>query len=293
MQIKNWNDFRYLLALKRGRSIAGAARLMGVDGTTISRRLSVLQSATGEPLFARQSDGTTVLTTRGEDAVSRIETMEHQADLIGEAMGSDRQSCAGTVRLTSVPIVINRILAPAAGDLLARHRDLQIELVPESRDLSLTLREADLAVRLARPVAGGDKVKARRMGELDYAVYAAADCPESEASRLPWITYEDAMAHLRQAQWMRRVAGSAGQEISGLRVHDGETALEAVAAGLGRSLLPMVIADRLEALRKLPNPSGVPLPSRELWLLVHADQIMLRRIRAVVAWLENAIASDR
>jgi len=287
MQLKNWNDLRYLLALKRGRSIAAAARLIGVDDTTVSRRLAALQTTSEEPLFTRRSDGSTILTSKGETVASAVEVMEHQADLIGEALGSDPVACAGTVRLTSVPIAINRVLTPAVGTLLRRYPELQIELVPDSRDLNLTLREADLAIRLARPTAGGGKIKARRIGRLDYAIYASRDYPESEANGLPWITYEDAMGHISQSQWMDRVIPASGGSRSGLRVHDGETALEAVIAGLGRSLLPVIIADRTEGLRKLRNGTVRPLPSRELWLLAHADQMELRRIRSVIEWVEN------
>jgi len=86
---------------------------------------------------------------------------------------------------------------------------------------------------------------------------------------------------------MDRIIPASGGSRSGLRVHDGETALEAVIAGLGRSLLPVIIADRTEGLRKLRNGTVRPLPSRELWLLAHADQMELRRIRSVIEWVEN------
>ncbi len=290
MQLKNWNDLRYLLALKRGRSISAAAQLMGVDDTTVSRRLAALQAASDVELYVRQASGSFALTPQGKEIAARIEAMEHETDLIAESLGSDRHACGGTVRLTSVPILINRVLAPAVEDLIGQHPQLVIELIPDSRDYSLTLREADIALRLARPTAGGTKVKARRIGRLDFAIYASRGYSAREGGRLPWISYEDAMAHLHQAQWMARAARANDEAISGLRVHDVETALEAVVAGQGKSLLPTIVADSITCLRRLRYSTAHPLPSREIWRLVHEDQRLLRKTEVVVQWIEHCIA---
>jgi len=289
MQLKNWNDLRYLLALKRGRSLSGAARLIGVDDTTVSRRLSALQTAAGTIIFRRQPDGSLQLTSKGEAMALHVEAMEHRIDLIGEMLGSDQDVCVGTVRLTSVPIVVNRLLAPQIGSLLDAHPGLEVELVPDSRDLNLTRREADLAVRLARPTTGGTNVKARRIGRLAYSVYALGEYSTREAVRLPWITYDETLAHMPQARWITRAIKGRTDKLSGVRVHDAETALEAVIAGLGRTLLPTVVADRDERLRRLGTGKGTTPPSRELWLLAHADQLELRRIAAVIAWIEEVV----
>ncbi len=95
-----------------------------------------------------------------------------------------------------------------------------------------------MALRLARPQTGGMRVKARRVGVLQYASYAAVTHAKVVVSSLPWVTYDETMAHLPQARWMdaaiRRDSGQAAQ----LRVNDIEAAFESVAAGYGRSMLP-------------------------------------------------------
>ena len=289
MQVKNWNDLRYLLAIKRGRTLSAAARLTSVDDTTVSRRLAVLQSAFETQLCRRLPNGSLQLTSRGEQIVRCVERMEHQIDVISEILGAERDACVGAVRLTSVPIIVNRLLTPKLGKLLDAHPKLEIQFVPESRDFSLTRREADLALRLARPKTGGTRVKARRIGQLEFAVYIACDCAADEGMKMPWITYDDTMAHLPQAQWVARAIKSGDGGLAGLRVHDAETALEAARAGLGRTLLPTAIADTETGLRRFEVDDPPASLSREIWLLAHSDQLALRRIAAVIAWVETVL----
>jgi DNA-binding transcriptional LysR family regulator len=289
MQLRNWDDLRFLLAIRRGLTITAAARLLSVDGTTVSRRLAALQAALGEALIVRQSDGALKLTASGDVVAQRAEAMERQFDLIRDALGADHDLYTGSVRLTSVPIIANRLLVPAIGKLLDKHPALQIELFPESRDLSLTRREADLAIRLARPLTGGTNVKARRIGTLIYSVYAAHSYSAKEAARLPWITYDESLSHLPQAKWIAKAALGAVKGFYGLRVHDAETAMEAALGGLGKTLLPTIIGQRERQLQRLEIRHHSPLPLREVWLLSHADQTDLARIVAVIAWVEDVM----
>ena len=289
MQLSNWNDLRYVLAIKRGLTLTAAARQLGVDDTTVSRRLAALQSVMGTQLCVRHADGTLKLTPSGEAVAQHAEAMERQFDLIGQVLGADQDPCVGAVRVTSVPIVVHRLLVPEIGHLLNKHPGLQVELIPDSRDLSLSRREADLAIRLARPATGGMSVKARRIGTFRYLPYCSQSHSPHEAKHLPWITYDESMAHLPQAQWMARAAKVGNGTVSGLKVHDAETALEAVLAGLGQTLLPTSIGDRDKRLRRLQANERQPFPSREIWLLAHADQLDLGRIVAAIAWVEEAI----
>ncbi|WP_339857214.1 LysR family transcriptional regulator, partial [uncultured Nisaea sp.] len=155
MQIRNWYDLQILAAVRRGGTIAAAARLLGVDQTTIGRRLNALQEVTGVDLLVRTGDRRLALTPAGEEIAERAFAMEREADAAAMLLGEQRQRVAGIVRLTAVPVVANRILAPASASLLPAYPDLILELIPENRDLSLTRREADLALRLARPESGG------------------------------------------------------------------------------------------------------------------------------------------
>jgi DNA-binding transcriptional LysR family regulator len=287
MQPINWNDLRYILAISRGRSLAAAARLLGVDDTTVARRLAVVEDMVGVRLFQRLADGTLQPTASGERATLHAERIEREIGILAAEFSGADDRVSGTVRVTSVPIVVNHILVPAAAILLKRHPQLRLELVADARDLSLTRREADLALRLARPKTGGTRVRTRRIGTIRYEVYAASSCSAHEAKKLPWITYDEAMAHLPQARWMAATAARNDDRMACLRVNDAEALLQAVIAGLGRSLLPCVVANGDSRLRRLGAKSGIPALTRELWLLTHSDLSTLARIEAVVHWIEQ------
>jgi len=149
-----------------------------------------------------------------------------------------------------------------------------------------------MALRLARPKTGGLRVKARRMGVLHYATYAAAACPKPAASSLPWVSYDETMAELPQARWIDTAIKRTGGRAAQLRVNDIEAAIEAVAAGYGRSMLPSTIADRDDRLARTPRGSEPKDPTRELWLLVHSDLSGLPRTQAVAEWIEGATAKE-
>jgi DNA-binding transcriptional LysR family regulator len=287
MQMLNWNDLRYVLAISRGKTLGGAARLLGVDDTTVARRLVAVQGTIGARLYQRLPDGTLQLTSAGERTALHAERIEREISAIDTSVAGADDLVSGTVRVTSVPIIVGHILVPAAQALLKRHPKLQLELVADPRDLSLTRRETDLALRLARPKTGGTRVLARRVGTLRYGVYAPASCSMRDAKILPWVTYDEAMVHLPQARWIVATAARSNQRIAAVRVNDAEALLEAVLAGLGRSLLPCVIADRDSRLRRLGAKGGAPVLSRELWLLTHSDMRRLGRIEAVVKWIEE------
>jgi DNA-binding transcriptional LysR family regulator len=88
---------------------------------------------------------------------------------------------------------------------------------------------------------------------------------------------------------MSGVAKANNSSVSGLRVHDAETALEAAVAGLGKTLLPTSVADSDARLRRLDLHNNRPYPSREIWLLAHADLLELARVKAVIGWIERSV----
>ena len=278
LQDLDWNDLCHVLAISREGTLAGAARRLRINESTAGRHLARAERKLGAQLFER-SQGRLHPTAAGLTAIATAERVERDVQAMAARLSGADRLAAGKVRVTAVPILVNRMLVPALPALFASHPQLEIDLIAEPRDLSLTRREADIALRLARPQRELRAV-ARRIGRLDYAVYALSG---RDPARLPWIGYEDSMADLPQSRFIAERLARDGQDTAAIAVNDAEGVLAAVTAGLGKSLLPTAVAEDLPGLARLEG-DGIAL-SRELWLMLHPDMRDLARIRAVTDWL--------
>ncbi len=275
----DWNALQLTLAIARAGTLAAASRRLSIDQTTVSRRLKTLEAGLGTALFSRV-DGNLIPTEAGEQAIAAAEQMEAAAGSLEESLSGSLQSCAGSVRLTAVPVLMNRLLIPNLAPLISQHPKLQLEMVAETGNLSLNRRETDLALRFARPQK--DAGLCRRLADVPYALYGASGQSKQHNNL---ITYEETHAHLPQARWMARHAEK--HDSGQLRVNDAECAFAAVQSGLGQSLLPEMIASEDPALQRVTE--GAPVLSREVWLLVHPEVRQLPRVQAVIEWLDGLL----
>jgi DNA-binding transcriptional LysR family regulator len=284
----NWNDLRYVLAVGRAGTLAGAARVLGVNETTVGRRIAAIEDVLGVHLFDKVQGGKLPPTKAGTKAISQAEVIEQRVLALRDEIAGGDSEIAGTVRLTAVPILVNRLLVPASRQLIDRCPQLHVEIVADFRDLSLVKREADIAVRLAAPKKGtGNALLARKIGLLKYDVYAAAPLAASNASSLPWIAYESTMGHIPQAKWLSEEVDRSSEPIAGFSFNDAEGLMHAVRAGLGKSLLPCIVADADPQLRRITGVASDELRCREVWILTHPDQRSLARVNTVIDWLES------
>jgi len=281
----DWDYLRFVLAAARSNSISAAARHLHVNESTVSRRILSIEKQLNTALFDRTPTGI-VLTGNGKQLVAFLERAERQISLgLEEVLGAN-EKIAGTVRLTSVPTLINHVLIPALPDLTARYSDLKIEIVATPSDLSLMQKEADIALRLARPRHEGDAISSR-IGILRYAVFASRQaCPDGDHAALPWISYEPDMSNLPQAHWLNAAALETGGPSPQVFVNDADAILSCIRSGIGKSLLPTVIGNADSDLIRID--SFRDLPARELWLLLHPDIRTFKRAIAVLDWIKDA-----
>ena len=276
----DWNDLRHVLAVARAGALALAARGLGVNETTVARRIACAEQSLGSRLFDRV-DGKMTPTEAGERVIARAERMEAEIDLLKEGASGADGSAAGLVRISAIPLIMNHMLTPALKTLRAAHPKLRIEAFAEPRNISLTRRDADIALRLARPDRE-QRVVTRRIGKLGYAIYG----PSRRTARPPpWIAYDASMAGLPHVAFIDKAIKAERDGAAHLTVNDSEVALHAIKAGLGRSLLPCAIGDRQSGLARLSGPT--PILERELWLLVLPELRNLARVRAVIEWLDS------
>jgi DNA-binding transcriptional LysR family regulator len=286
MQPKNWTDLSYLVALARTGRLSLASERLKVDATTISRRIATLERALGARLFEREK-GSFSLTAAGRRVALRAERAEFEIDEIKREVAGIDAKVSGLVRVTAPPWMVSHVMLPSLTKLQEKHNDLILELIAEARNVDVARRDADIAVRMSRPVKE-QRAVARRLTTLDFAVYGPAG---ANHRLLRWINFESNMAGLPQSAWMMETMRSEKIVQPALLVNDSAIALHAVAAGIGKTVLPCVLGDRAPGVVRLSGRR--PILSRDVWLMTHPELKNLSRIRVVQDWLETVVCTRR
>ncbi|WP_293862564.1 LysR family transcriptional regulator [uncultured Alsobacter sp.] len=280
----DWDRLRIVLALEAGGSLSAAGRLLGVDHTTVARQLESLERDFGAPLFERGPRGFSA-TLLGEEVLTTARQMEDATEGLLRRLQGAAPGLSGTVRITTVPILANLFFAPALGDLRRRHPELQVELIGLDRSLDLSRREADLAVRLARPEMPGLLV--RRLGEMAFAFYASTD-DDRPFHAQHFLAYDDTGGSVTLQQFLADLADPGR---IAMRSNSLQALMEAAAAGLGCALLPCFMADATGRLRRVPAPRHLaPVP---LWLAYHEDLRRSPRVQAGASFISDVVVARR
>jgi DNA-binding transcriptional LysR family regulator len=286
----DWDDLRYFLAVHRHGTLARAATVLGINATTVGRRLAALEERIESRLFDRTPDGY-ALTPTGRDLLSRAESIEAETFAIErELLGADQRP-SGTVRVTATEMLATRFVIPHLTAFRERHPGITLALECTNRRVSLMRFEADIALRLARPRE--DNVVSRRLSSIPLALYASpgyldrARTPENAEVGLDGhevILFADSRAFAVENDWFRpRIAGAH----VALRSDSVSSIYAATVAGVGIALLPVAVADRDPALRRIPTATS-PEP-RQIWQAVHADLQKSKRVRVVLDFLGDIL----
>lgn len=278
----DWDDLRFFLALARHGSLSAAAKDLHVAQSTMGRRLASLEASLGVRLLNRTPDGY-VPTQAGEGVRVHAERLEQEAMALERAVGGRDTRMAGLIRITSVEAVATHILAPCFAALHLRHPDTMIELIPNARELSLSMREADISLRLKRP--DQHDLVVRRIGMLAFGLYAspaylerhAAPDIEGGCPGHHLITQFDDIQGSAQAAWLADLAPRA--QVA-MQTSSHEAAVMATLQGGGLACLARFRADREGGLSRLHVPAASPLA--EMFLVVHGDNRQVPRIRVAL-----------
>jgi len=280
----NWDDIRFLLAIKRNGTLTAAAESLGVNQTTAARRLAAAEEALGVRLFDRIR-GQLKPTEDGLAALERAEAVERAVVEMETAVSDKDSALEGLVRLTAVDTFLADFLVPRLAKFRATFSGIQLELISDNANLDLVRREADLAVRLARP-RGGDVV-ARKLADLGFAVYGTQNFEGRNLKEVPWILYEGGQDTLPEN---RQVDETVAPRNVPLRISAGRAYRAALLEGLGVGMLPCFFADHSDGLIRLSGEK--PLVHREMWLLSHKEMRRTARVEAVVNWLVETVTAE-
>lgn len=283
----NWDDLRYVLAISRTGSALRAAAALGVNQTTVLRRLDALEATLGEPLFDRRRSGQ-ILTATGRVAAAAAARMEDETQAMTSALAAQQRALTGSVRLTTSETLAGRLVIPCLRAFQAQYPDISIELITADAPLDIARGDADVALRAgSRPQKAG--VVARRLPDNDWTVYcspAYADERGVPSSREALrghdiIGVEGRMAGLAGLVWLAGAAADLGVVVR-YRSNSLVTQMSNIRAGLGVGALPTLVGSGEPDL--LPC-FVIPDVSTEMWLIVREDQKRLRHVRAFTDFL--------
>lgn len=286
----DWNDLRYFLAIHREGTLAGAARKLRVQHSTVGRRLETLEKTLGAALFTRTPDGF-LLTEAGSQILASAKEAERALTAIERRVAGTDARLDGVVRLTTSE-AFSGFLVRHLAELHARHPGLIVEILSGNRVLDLSRGEADIALRLAETTQ--PDLICKRVGDISWALYAAESyiqrrgAPPSavDLSGHDVIAFDETMSNIPGALWLNEHA--AGTNVI-LRGNSIVSVLNATIIGMGLAALPCFLAEVEPTLRRLvPETLG----SREIWLVFHPDVARIARVRRVIDFVTEIIDAE-
>lgn len=269
-------DLALLLALARGGTLAQAAQRLAADASTVFRGLQRIEKSLGLRLFERSRQG--YLATDPMLAIAgHAERIEAELDAARAAAWGADEAVSGRVRLSTTDSVLRGLVLPALPALASRHPGLQLELRCGNELVSLTRRDADLALRATpRPP---EHLVGRHLGTIRFVACAGKALPAAQRRKplaaQDWIAPDEAMPEHPTVRWRRKQL----PKLVPRHLVDGISAVvDAVRSGLGVGALPLFMLEHEPDLVAL----GEPLEGcrSELWLLAHPESRHLRRIAA-------------
>lgn len=285
----NWDDLQYFLAVARSRTLSAAAQRLGVDATTVGRRVDRLAEGLNTNLFETTPSGQE-LTAAGAKLLIHAEEVERAILSASSDVRGERASLAGTVRISLSEGFATWLLAPSLAAFHALHPNIAVEIVSTNGFLDLVRREADLAIMLTRPARG--PLITRKLADYRLRLYASPDYlaeagePRSTADLhahrligyIPDFIYSDALRYLAD------VADGLDPDFSSSSIN---VQHQLAATGCGIAVLPDFVA--LPDKRLVPVLADKVAITRGFWLVVHADRRRVARIATLIDWIDQLV----
>jgi DNA-binding transcriptional LysR family regulator len=280
----NWDDLRFVLALRRAGSLGAAARSLKVESSTVSRRLGSIEEALGVQLATRQPDGLH-LNEAGNTVADLAEGIDGRIDELTRRIGGEDQRAEGLVRLSTTESMATFLMAGLV-PLRQAHPRIQVQLVVNSAALDLMRREADVALRLFREKTG--TLVARKIGDVGWSLYASrayveragialgADIGAGALAGQPIIGYAGPAARAPGGVWLAEHTRPEAVALTGESVL---SVLNAVRAGLGVSALPCFAAHGDATLVRL---TPAVIARAEAFLVIPPDHRNTARVRLLM-----------
>jgi DNA-binding transcriptional LysR family regulator len=288
-----WGDLRYFLAFARAGSMQAAAKTLGVNQSTVQRRISELEERLGRRLVERHLT-TYRLTELGRELRPAAERVEAAVATFERQLAASDKDLTGTIRVTCGSILADRLRRTDLIDAFhARHPGLRVELVISDRFLDLSKGEADLAIRAGEP--RDEALVGRKIAEASWAVYASHGYLErhgrptrpEDIDRHVVVGCGDSIAHYAGARWLQSVAPHAA---IASRSDNWPGLVMAVKSGAGLAALLAFQGDNEPDLVRVIDNIDLTTP---YYLLMHRDMQQTPKVRAFADFVGSEIKSFR
>jgi DNA-binding transcriptional LysR family regulator len=286
----DWDDYRIFAAVVAQGSVRGAAQALGVNASTVTRRLDHLEAKLGVSLLIRSTSGLTI-TTEGVDVAQRVEaidTLIHQMEI--DVKGRD-QRMSGRIRIALPDVLATHLLLPELTGFTDLYPDINLELLPGYQHIDLESAEVDIAIRATNDPP--ETMVGRRIGPIAVGAYALgtsekAPIDSAEIKGVAWVDWADTSevsaryAHLRDRYFP-------GVKVA-IRCDQIEMQRAAILADIGIGILPCFVGD---ADRRLVRLKAMPVEVvSDLWILTHPASRSVRRIQVLLAFLRDTLAGQ-
>ncbi len=289
----DWNDLRYFLEVARRGKLTAAAIRLGVDHTTVSRRITALEHSLDLKLFDRSGRSYT-LTEDGRRLLAHAKKMESGSLELMDALTPSETVVTGTVRLASTDALGSQFLSRHAASFHAHNPGIQLELIAQLRQMSLSRREADAAITLSKTTQG--RVTSQKIGDYRLCLYAAPGYLQQHPPIIQpgdlgdhhFIWYVDDLLPVPELKMLDKMIGAINVVFRTTSVM-GQA--NAAAAGMGLALLPCFVGDTMPSLTPvLPREISIV---RDFWLTVHQDSAELPHVQKLTEFLKALFLSER
>lgn len=259
-----WDDLKTVLAVVRSGTLVGAAAELGLNYTTVARRIERAERALGEVLFERMPDGyrpTDIAHLTAQHAAE----MESQNDTLLRKLQGRDQSLTGSLVITAPQLLIGPHLAPVLDQFCAKHRDVDLKVHASNDLLDLNRRDADLAIRISHDP--GDSLTGLRLCSQQTASFASVELAEriknDPDASIGWIVYGQG-GGVPKASLKSYPNAHVRMEFDDMVAMVG-----AAQAGLGVVRMPMFLGRSTSGLAQVPVLP--PQPYMDIWVVGHPD----------------------
>ena len=287
-----WDDFRLIRAIAEKRALPAAAVALGLNHSTVFRRLGQIEEALGLKLFERHRSGY-VTTPAGDEMAELAERVDQDITAFARRLAGQEIKPAGELRVTTNDTLLVDLLTPLLAGFLGRCPEIRLDIVLSNQALNLSRRDADVAIRATDNPP--ESLIGRRAGRLAWALYGRSGDAELRQAALEgalweraWVSLGDQFTSLKAVRYLQK---HVAPERVVYRLNTVLGLAEAVEAGIGIGFLPCFIADRRPGLVRLSEPD--PELAADLWLLTHPDLRHSPRVRVFLDYMASELTRIR